>query len=400
MFQFKNKRPLLLLSTILLLSNCQSSAITNNTEINRVKTNMIDSKIDIFMNSVIQNNRLPGAVFAVAKGNKILYTQAFGVSNVDTQKEVKKDTLFHIGSTNKAITSLLIATLVDSGVLTWDTKAQDIYEDFSLSNKAYASQITIRQLLDMSAGLPEEFDNPPSQARELLEELTDISLNAPRSKYEYSNLSISIAGYLAVLAQAKFDKGSISEQDLDNLHAGYEALLEKKVLDPIGMKSSYLYIDEARATNRMSNSHYIEKGEDTFIVAESEDKRVDVFAPAGGLKSTATDMIKYMMVEAQQGISAEGKRIVSKKNMLVRQTLSKGISAEEEYGLCLEISTLDNGMEYIGITGSFDSFNSAIGFFPNQNVSFIFLTNGDSKDVLNLTGDEIVNKMAQWINHF
>jgi len=290
------------------------------------------------MNDIINKKRVPGAVFAVAKESKVLYSKAFGVSSVESQKKVTTDTLFHIGSTHKAITSLLIAVLVDEGVLTWDTKAQDIYEDFTLSDESYASQITIRQLLDMSAGLPEKFDNPPSKARGLLEELTDIQLKPPESQYEYSNLSVSIAGYLAVLAQKKFEKGSISEDDLETLHSGYEKLLREKVLTPIGMKSSYLYINEAKATNRMSSSHYLEEGR--FIVAESEDRTVDVFAPAGGLKSTVIDMIKYTMVEEQQGITAEGKRIVSKKNMQVRQTLSKGVSSEEEYGLCLEIRTL------------------------------------------------------------
>jgi len=402
MFQLNHQKYILLLSTMLLLNNCQSSSSNKDDNTTRssnpIVTNNINNKVDIFMNGIINKKRVPGAVFAVAKENKVLYTKAFGVRNMDTQKKVNKDTLFHIGSTHKAITSLLIAILVDEGVLTWDTKAQDIYEDFTLSDETYASQITIRQLLDMSAGFPEEYDNPPSEARGLLEELTDISLNPPKSEYAYSNVSVSIAGYLAVLAHAKFKKGSISTEDLDKLHAGYEKLLREKVLVPIGMKSSYLYIDEAKATNRMSSSHYLKNG--TFRVAESEDAQVDIFAPSGGLKSTVTDMIKYIMVEAQQGVTAEGKRIVSKKNMLVRQTLSKGVSTEEKYGLCLEIKTLDNGMPYIGIIGSFDNFNSTIGFFPNQKVSFVLLTNAQSKDIENLTGDEIEGQMAQWVNQF
>jgi len=397
MFQFKHKKYILLISTILLLNSCQSGS-SNKDGSNTTRTETINSKIDVFMNDIVNKRRVPGIAFAVAKENEVLYSKAFGISSVDTQKKVTTETLFHIGSTHKAITSLLIAVLVDEGVLTWDTKAQDIYEGFTLSNATYASEITIRQLLDMSAGFPENFDNPPSKARELLEELTDIPLNPPKSQYEYSNVSVSIAGYLAVLAQAKFDKGSIAETDLENLHGGYEALLKKKVLLPIGMTSSYLYVDEARATHRMSDSHYLEKGK--FIVSESEDKRVDIFAPAGGLKSTATDMIKYIMVEALQGVTAEGKRIVSEKNMIERQTLSKGISAEEEYGLCLEVKMLSNGMKYIGIVGSFDDFNSAIGFFPTQKISFILLTNAGSKDIERLTEDEIESQMAQWVNQF
>ena len=390
MFKLKNKKHILFFALILLSSSCQSNSLKNN--------NPINNKVQTFMNNLINDDRVPGAVFAVAKKNKILYTQAFGVSNVDTQKKVTTDTIFHIGSTHKAMTSLLVAILVDEGVLTWDTKAQDIYEDFTLSNESYASQITIRQLLDMSSGLPGDFDNPPSEARGLLEDLINIPLKAPQTQYKYSNLSVSIAGYLAVLAHKKFDNGFITEGDLDNLHDDYEELLNEKILIPIGMTDSYLYIDEARETNRMSKSHYLKN--DAFMVSKSVDKPIDVLAPSGGLKSTVKDMMRYMIVEAQQGTTAQGKRIVSQKNMIERQTLSYGISGEEEYGLCLEVKTLDNGMKYVGIAGSFDDFNSAIGFFPKQKISFVLLTNGDSEDVLDLTGDEIENQMAQWVNQF
>jgi len=393
MFKLKYQRYILLLSTILILNSCQSSSSKNS-----LANEAISEKIDDFMNSVIDEKRLPGLVFSVAKKNQVLYSKAFGVSNVDTQQQVRKNTLFHIASTNKAITSLLIAILVDEDILTWDTKAQDIYEGFTLSDDTYSSQITIRQLLDMSSGLPEGLDNLPNQARGLLEDLTDIELNAPKTEYRYSNLSVSIAGYLAVLAYKKFDHGQITEEDLNTLHSGYEMLLKEKVLIPIGMTHSYLNIDDAKASNNMSHSHHLEN--DIFVVSESEDEPNDIFAPAGGLKSTTTDMIKYMMVETQQGVTAEGKRIVSTKNMIERQTLSKGVATDAEYGLGLEVKTLSNGMTYIGHTGSYDDFNSAIGLFPSQEVSFVLLSNGDSKDVLNLTGDEIENKMIEWVNQF
>ena len=405
MFQFKHTRYILVLGTVFLLNSCQGSSSTKDStpesSVGEHESNMpvsINSKVDIFMKSLISNNRVPGAVLAIAKDNKVVYRKAFGVRDSQTQKRVEQDTLFHIASTHKAISSLLIATLVDKGILTWDTKAQEIYDGFTLSNETYASEITIRQLLDMTSGLPTDLDVPPSQARGLLEELTNIPLNVPKKQYTYSNLSVSIASYLAVLAEAKFNNGLISEDDLDNLHAGYEALLKRNVLIPIGMNNSYLDIDKAKETNNMSSSHHLENG--VFVVSQSEDEPFDVFAPAGGLKSTMNDMIKYMIVETQEGLTTEGKRIVSQKNMMVRQTLSKGVATEEEYGLGLEVKTLSNNMAYIGHTGSFNNFNSAIGFFPNEKISFVLLINGDSEDILKLTADEIEGKMSEWVNEF
>lgn len=55
----------------------------------------------------------------------------------------------------------------------------------------------------------------------------------------------------------KFDNNQLTENDLDNLHAGYEQLLKEKVLTPLAMKSTYLYVDEARNTGLMSHSHQL-----------------------------------------------------------------------------------------------------------------------------------------------
>ncbi len=355
-------------------------------------------EIDTYMTEFVANNKVPGATLSIAKGNQVIYNKAFGVSNVDTQKATTTDTLFHIGSTNKAITSFLIAILVDEKVLSWDTKVQDIYSNFVLSNAEYASQITIRQLLDMTSGLPRDLNNEPTNgARGLLENLGDLQLiGAPGNQYEYSNLSVSMAAYFAVLAKKKSDNGQLTESDLDNLHADYEQLLKEKVLEPLAMKNTYLYVDEARNTGLMSHSHQLQ--DNRFIVSESVDNRIDVLAPSGGLKSSVNDMIKYMITEAQQGITKQGHRLVSEANMAVRQTLSVGVAADNDYGLGLEIKTLKNDIRYIGHDGSYDDFNSLVSIYPDQKVSFILLVNGDSEGILDMTGGELENKIAEVVN--
>jgi len=352
-----------------------------------------------YMTDFVDSGQIPGAVLAVSAGKKTVFLEAFGKRNVNEGLEMTTDTLFHIGSTHKALTSFLLAVLVDEGVLNWDTKAQDIYPKFVLSNAKYASQITIRQLLDMTSGLPKGadivFDAP---TRIILEGLGKVELiGGPGEQYEYSNLSVSIAAYLGILAQTKVDNGEIQDNDLNNLHAGYERLLREKVLQPLKMENSYLYINDARATGRMANSHVLSEDEETFLVSESYDEQIDNIAPAGGLKSTASDMLRYMVTETLQGLTPEGTRLVSKENMLIRQTLSPSPTSPNGYGLCLDIKLLKNGINYIGHSGSYDNFNSTIGFFPELQIAFVLLVNGDSDVILDLTdGDSsIQNKIAE-----
>ena len=66
----------------------------------------------------------------------------------------------------------------------------------------------------------------------------------------------------------------------------------------------------------------------------------------------------------------------------------------------MEIKTLENGEDYIGHSGSYDNFNSLIGMFPQQKVSFVLLVNGDSPKILTLTGGALENKIASLVNDF
>jgi CubicO group peptidase (beta-lactamase class C family) len=377
----------LLLLQLLYVAQVSAAAALSNTDLASLRQ---------YISDAVSRNHISGATLAIASENKTILLEAFGKSDIANGTDISTDTLFHIGSTNKAITSFLIGILVDEGVLQWDTKAIDIYSGFKLSNQDYAKQITIRQLLDMTSGLPKDVDVESAQS--ILNGLDNVALlAAPGKKYQYSNVSIAMVAYLAVLAKVKADNGLITTTDLDNLHASYEQLLREKVLVPLGMTDAYLYIDDARNTGKMTRSYHIENN--TLVVSESEDQKIDYIAPAGGLKTSAGSLLRYIITEMQQGVSPEGTRILSSNNSNIRQTLSAGVASENEYGLSLEIQTLTNELRYIGISGAFDHFNSIMGFFPDKKIAFVLLINTESPRAVQLTGKKgIVNAIAELLN--
>lgn len=356
-------------------------------------------QIRSFMNAAVQNQaKIPGAVLALAQGNSTIFMEAFGVSDVSSGKKLAINDLLHIGSTNKAITSFLIARLIDDGILQWDTKAIDIYPNFSTSDSAASNSITIRQLLDMTSGLPRDADIDTSEpARALFDQLSQQTMiAAPGTQYQYSNLSSSLAAYLGVLASVKASNGVITSGDLDNLQSGYAQLLQEKVLNPLGMSDSTLSANVAIATGRLSKSHALVNN--SFQVSQSIDVDLDNIAPAGGLKSTIGDVLRYTITDMQQGLTPEGQRVASATNTLARQKLSPGPASEMKYGISMEVVKLENGVDYVGHSGSFDNFNSILGFFPKYNLAFAFISNGDSPAALDLTGNEensIVELLSQ-----
>jgi CubicO group peptidase (beta-lactamase class C family) len=59
-----------------------------------------------------------------------------------------------IGSSTKPMTTMMMGTLVDEGLLDWDMPVTDILPSFALSNPATAAQIRVRDMVNMSSGVP------------------------------------------------------------------------------------------------------------------------------------------------------------------------------------------------------------------------------------------------------
>ena len=305
-------------------------------------------------------DNIPGTAVAVIAEGEIVLVQGFGYRDVANQLPVTPDTLFHIGSTNKSMTAMLIATLVDEGVVDWDTAVVDIYPDFPLDET-----ITLRHLLNMTSGLPDEaeydFDVDNSTAEDLLSFLVDIEPFAdPGEEFSYSNISSSVAGYLAVMA---------AEADGAGLYEGYRALLQERVLTPIGMTTAVVNVSDAQRNPNYGKSYWLENGQP--VEADPEDYDGDPLAPSGVLKASVADMALYVATYVNNGVAPNGTRLISTASLDEMTT-----PALEDYALGWEVSNVD-GYDVISHEGSYDNYLSLIGFVPELELGFVILTNSD-----------------------
>jgi CubicO group peptidase (beta-lactamase class C family) len=126
-----------------------------------------------------------------------------------------------------------------------------------------------------------------------------------------------------------------------------------------------------------------------------------VFSPTGGMKISAHDLSKYMMMHMNYGKSGKTK-IISKASSKKMQT---GLSPKENYGLALlENDRLIPGEHMIGHTGSAYGLYSNMFFEPKKKFGFIVITNGCiptldrnedimmSKEVINLLYNDFIKK--------
>lgn len=107
------------------------------------------------MEQGLSESVFPGAVLLVAVGNKVLFHEPFGRTNVGANEDsVRIDTIFDLASLTKPLAAALsIAFLVHDGLLNWETSLADIFTD--LKNKpAAAAGTTVLHLLSHCSGLP------------------------------------------------------------------------------------------------------------------------------------------------------------------------------------------------------------------------------------------------------
>lgn len=321
----------------------------------------VDAYVD-YVQETMEDESIPGLALAIVQGDEIVLAEGYGLRDVNTNAPVTPDTLFHIGSVHKSMTAMMIASLVDDGIVDWDEPVVEFAPDFALSDPQATQAVTLRHLLNMSSGIPDDAEDDYDEWAGVDGVFATIRqaplLDMPGEEFSYSNLSAASAGYLGVIA-AGDGRG--------DLHAGYVRLLRERVLDPIGMRTATIYVSEARARANYAKSYYLSGGEP--VESESYDFDEDPLAPAGSLKANVTEMALYVATQLNRGVSPQGQRVVSEENLT--ETWRPYL---EDYGMGWEAQTYKR-VDLIMHTGAYDDFASVIGFVPEFEVGFVILLN-------------------------
>lgn len=187
----------------------------------------------------MEATRTPGISYAVVGPDGPIHQRSWGT---DGQGErVTARTPFLWGSVAKPITSTAVMTLVQDGRLRLGDRIVDHLPSFRFGGAEHASRVTVRHLLNQTAGIPESatfkvadcFDADCPRPAERVGDLDDVQpLGPPGTKYAYTS-----ANYLLLSA--------VVEAVTKRPFADY---LERSVLDPAGMDGAI--VDQASARRR------------------------------------------------------------------------------------------------------------------------------------------------------
>lgn len=260
--------------------------------------------------SEMQNFNIPGSAVAIVQNGKIIYAKGFGVRSLETREPVTPSTVFRVGSTTKAMTSMMIATLVDQGLLSWDTPVIELYPTFKLPTDELTQKVTLRELMGMGTGLVSNITAPhwdEYSATDLLAALPKFTVAQKKGQgFIYNNEVYASAGYVAALASKP------GQRDLLEV---YKALMQTQVFGPIGMKTTALSENPASVSDDYAASYSFSLVGGPKATERVPYATINSLAPAGAVVSNVLDMARFLITQLSQGLGPEGVRVVSALNL-------------------------------------------------------------------------------------
>jgi len=345
---------------------------TDLTGVKPLPVSAVLPEFERFIDESLAQFGIPGAAIAIVEKGEVVYSQGFGVTAAGGDTPITPQTHMMIGSTGKSLTTMLMATLVDEGAITWDTPVIDVLPEFAVSDPELTQSITLRNLVCACTGVPRRdlelfFNAYDLSAEEIVNSLRTFTFFTDFGEaFQYSNQLVATAGYAAAAADGA---------SFGNLFAGYQSALQSHLLDPIGMANTTVSFADVEARNDYALPHDLGlEGAYTMLPLDFEEILVPV-APAGAHWSTLEDMTAYLQTELAVGVAPNGNRVVSEANLRETWQPQVPVSAASQYGLGWFISDY-HGLQLIEHGGNTLGFTSSFGFLPELEVGIVVLTNG------------------------
>ena len=309
------------------------------------------AKIDELMSTMYRRGQFNGAILVAVHGNTIC-RKGFGKSNFPTSADFTPETPSNIGSVTKQFTAMSIMMLAERGKLSYDDPVSKHIPEFSRS--AHLSQITLRQLLNHTSGIPDYgdlgIDDSSLDQQSLIAGLLkkEDLLAKPGLKYRYSNPGYAL---LAVVLERVSGKR-------------FGAFLEQEIFAPNGMTNTFVFDSPTKKNARTAIGYgqfgQVDDGGPTAIPGD------------GGIYSSVDDLFKW-----DQALYTES--LVRQSTLAEAFAPGKVQEGTSTYGFGWNIQQ-DGDSKHLWHTGSNAGFRAFIGRRLAERVTVIMLTNkGNSK---------------------
>lgn len=321
--------------------------------------------IDPFITSVMKEWKVPGLAVAVIQDGKIVLSKGYGHRDAERSMPVTPQTLFAIGSITKSFTVTALSILADEGKLDWDKPVRSYMPDFRLHDRVATEQMTPRDLVIHSSGLPRHdalWYGSDMTRRQLYERLRYLEPSKTlRSGFQYNNLMFMTAGLLVSQIAG----------------ASWEDVVRRKIFEPLGMARSSFSVNDSQKSDDFALPYSSAKDK----IEPVPFRNIDEIGPAGSINSSVEEMIRYVQLHIDKGRSGETQLLSARsaEQMQTPQIVTPGTPEYDEvghrsYGLGLAVGSY-RGNKIVEHGGGIDGFSAYLAFMPGKRAGMIILTN-------------------------
>ena len=314
---------------------------------------------------------IPSASIALVAGDKVIWTSAYGYSNLWARTPATPNTVYLIGSTFKAMSTIALLQQMEQGKFKLDDRVSDYLTDFKIQGEDPQHPVTFRHLLTHTSGLPADFggfpvwgDTVPPSLEDYLSKSLKVT-KPPMTSVTYSNMAYTLIAYLV----QKF--------------AGvpFKQYIQEHIFTPLEMTST-AFDPRPDMEERLSIPYVVD--EKTGSQMGTTRVKASVW-PAGIVYGTVGNQANWLIANLNGGVFKD-KRIISEatlNQMLTRQYdqfkgTIEGIWGNETAGFGLTWWTqVRSGDRYLAHSGSVAGYTAFLLGNRDRKLGFAILTNGN-----------------------
>jgi CubicO group peptidase (beta-lactamase class C family) len=366
--------------------------------------------LDDFIQKYVDDNKVPGGVFLVARKGNIVYNKSFGSRN-DKNETYKQNDIFRIASMTKAVTTVAIMQLYEQGKLGLNEavqkyipafKDQQVIDSFDKTDSSYTTvpvkrPVTIRNLLTHTSGISYGGFNPGKiQIIYNKFNLNEFGLSHPTLSTEEMANKIAKAP-LVFQPGEKFMYGlnmDVLGRVIEVVSGiGLDEYFRLNIFEPLGMEDTYFYLPEGKHARLVPVYNQTKEG---FKLAEEKSEfgglnypkaqELINFAGGGGLSSTALDYARFIQALVNNG-NYNGIRLLGRKTieimtsdqMIKLNSKGTGFSKNPGETFCLGFSLLTEdargkNSKSVGTYEWGGYFNTKFFIDPREELIFVGMT--------------------------
>lgn len=280
----------------------------------------IDSKRLARLGNMIKTDigreKYDGAVVGLARRGKIVMHEAFGFAERAKGRAARTDDVFHYFSVTKAPTAVTVLSRVERGELSLTTPIAEVIPEFGAVGK---QRITVAHLLTHTGGMMTGSPPLPPEKLANIQAVVAFASQLPPETIPGETVSYSSTVAHCVLAEVV--------RRLDGGHRSFREILTEEVLDPLGMRDSWLGLRRDLAARRVPVV-VRDRGDNLLPpdLIEGFNQMLDERAemPFAGMIGTVADLLRFAEM-LRCGGELNGARILSPAMVRLAATIHTGL---------------------------------------------------------------------------